>query len=92
MLATSAPTVQRVHVRQATTSAIHLNSGVRYSVSYCTPFFGSRQLAEMILPMVNILSTPLGIYQIAAHLSIVELCSYRFCIHNINFCDVARAT
>ena len=45
-----------------------------------------------ILPMVNILSTPLGIYQIAAHLSIVELCSYRFCIHNINFCDVARVT
>ena len=35
MLATSAPTAQSVRVRQATTSVIDLNSGVRYSVSYC---------------------------------------------------------
>ena len=33
-LATSAPTAQRVHVRQTTTSVIHLNSGVRYTVCY----------------------------------------------------------
>ena len=35
MLARSAPTVQRVHVHQATSAAVHLNSGVRLSVSYC---------------------------------------------------------
>ena len=35
MLATSAPSVQRVHVREATTIAIYLDSGVRLSVSYC---------------------------------------------------------
>ena len=39
MLATSAPTAQRVHVRQATTSVIYLNSGVRLSVSYCSHIF-----------------------------------------------------
>ena len=33
-LATSTPTAQRVHVRQATTSVIHLNSGVHYRVCY----------------------------------------------------------
>ena len=39
MLAKTAPTAQRVHVRRATTSAVLLNNGVRYSVSYCRPFF-----------------------------------------------------
>ena len=39
MLAASAPTAQRVHVRQATTSVIYLNSGVRLSVSYCSHVF-----------------------------------------------------
>ena len=39
MLATSAPTVQRVHVRQATSTAVYLNSGVRLSVSYCNHVF-----------------------------------------------------
>ena len=33
MLATSAPTGQRVHVREATSAAVYLNSGVRLSVS-----------------------------------------------------------
>ena len=33
MLATSAPTVQGVQVREATTTAVYLNSGVRLSVS-----------------------------------------------------------
>ena len=33
-LATSAPTAQRVHVHQATTSVIHLNSGMRDRVCY----------------------------------------------------------
>ena len=35
MMATSAPNVQTMHVRQATSAAVHLNSGVRLSVSYC---------------------------------------------------------
>ena len=35
MLATSAPTVQRIHVREATAIASYLDSGVRLSVSYC---------------------------------------------------------
>ena len=39
MLATSAPTVQRVHIRQATSTAVYLNSGVRLSVSYCSHVF-----------------------------------------------------
>ena len=34
MLATSAPTVQGVQVREATTTAVYLNSRVRLSVSY----------------------------------------------------------
>ena len=33
-LATTAPTAQRVHVCQATTSVIHLSSEVRYEVCY----------------------------------------------------------
>ena len=35
MPATSAPSVQRVHVREATAIASYLDSGVRLSVSYC---------------------------------------------------------
>ena len=35
MLATSAPTLQRIHLRETTTIAIYLDSGVRLSVSYC---------------------------------------------------------
>ena len=42
MLATSAPSVQRVHVRQATSDAVHLNSGVHYSISDCRLCFCSR--------------------------------------------------
>ena len=38
-LATSAPTVQRVHVRQATSTAVYLNSGVHLSVSHCSHVF-----------------------------------------------------
>ena len=37
ILATSAPTAQVVHVCQATTSVIQLNSGVCYTDSYCRP-------------------------------------------------------
>ena len=35
VLATSALSVQRVHVREAASAAIYLESGVRLSVSYC---------------------------------------------------------
>ena len=49
MLATSAPTAQRVHVRQATTSVVHLNSGVRYSVSNCRPRFCSSYPKSVLL-------------------------------------------
>ena len=35
MLATSVPIVQRIHVHEATTTAIYLESGVHLSVSYC---------------------------------------------------------
>ena len=38
-LATSAPTAQRVHVRQATSTAVYLNSGVRFIVSHCSHVF-----------------------------------------------------
>ena len=49
MLATSAPSVQRVHVRQATSAAIYLAGGVLYSVSYCGLCFCSKYLKFVML-------------------------------------------
>ena len=51
MLATSAPTVQRVHVRQATTTASYLDSGVRYSVSYWRQYLCSSYVLEVCTVM-----------------------------------------
>ena len=47
MLATSAPTEKRVHVRQATSTAVYLNSGVRLSVSYCSHVFFLFKVADV---------------------------------------------
>ena len=53
MLATSAPTVQRVHVREATTIAIYLDSGVRLSVSYCKHVFFLFKVSVLLDGMVS---------------------------------------
>ena len=59
MLATSAPTVQRVHVRQATSTKVYLNSGVRLTVSYCNHVFcSSKPMCVRLDGMVSAVCTP----------------------------------
>ena len=49
IMPTSAPTLQTVYVRQATSTAFHLNSGLHYSVSFTPYFSGSRMYTANII-------------------------------------------